>query len=62
MHLQDGVFGDDTGPDGKIVDQGGPAQPVQQQPVTSIPTMTEWGMFILVILLYMIAIHRARED
>ena len=43
--LIDGQFGDDTGVDGVIYDQGGPGQP----PVW-IPTMTGWGMIILSIL------------
>jgi hypothetical protein len=51
LHLFDGVIGDDTAVDGRIVDQGGIAQPAQQQPVAAIPTMTEWGMGIMIILL-----------
>ncbi len=48
LHLEDGQIGDDTGTDGVIVDQGGPGQP-QQQPV-AVPTMTEWGMMVFMLL------------
>ena len=48
-NLQNGQFGDDTGvEDGVIVDQGGPGEPAQATPV---PTMNEWGMIVLTVLL-----------
>jgi len=46
LHLVDGRTGDDTGVDGIIVDQGGPAAP---EPV-AIPTMNEWGVIIFMAL------------
>jgi len=50
LHLQDGVLGDDTaGGDNMIVDEGGPGQP-QQQGAVPIPTLTEWGMIIFMLL------------
>ena len=48
LHLQDGQLGDDTGVDGIIVDQGGPGQALA---AAAIPTMTDWGMIILIVLL-----------
>ena len=49
MHFTNGQTGDDTGvEDQVIVDQGGPGEPAQATPV---PTMTEWGMMILAVLL-----------
>ncbi len=47
-NLWDGQFGDDTGVDGMIVDQGGPGVPL---PVGPVLTMTEWGMLILIVLI-----------
>ena len=49
LTLKDGQLGDDTGVDGKIVDQGGPGQPNQGATVVSVPTMTEWGMIIFML-------------
>jgi hypothetical protein len=50
LHLQDGVLGDNTpGGDNMIVDEGGPGQP-QQQGAVPIPTLTEWGMIIFMVL------------
>jgi hypothetical protein len=46
--LTDGQIGDDTGVDGTIYDQGGPAQ--QGGPAV-IPTLNEWGMIILSLLM-----------
>jgi len=43
--LTDGLIGDDTGMDGIIYDQGGPATPS-----SAIPTLSEWGMIILFLL------------
>ena len=50
LHLQDGQLGDDTGVDGILVDPGGPGQPGESS-AAAVPTMTEWGMIIFVILL-----------
>jgi hypothetical protein len=56
LHLSDGALGDDTGVDGIIVDQGGPGQPP-----TAIPTMTEWGMLAMVLLLLAGSIYHLRR-
>ena len=61
LHLVDGVIGDDTAVDGRIVDQGGIAQPGQQQPVAAIPTMTDWGMGIMVMLLQVSGVYLMRR-
>jgi hypothetical protein len=50
LHLEDGQLGDDTGVDGVIVDQGGPGQPPQRPQPVAVPTMTEWGMIIFIVL------------
>lgn len=56
-NLRNGQFGDNTGvEDGVIVDQGGPGQPVQGS--VMVPTMTEWGMSILTLLVAAIAVYR----
>jgi hypothetical protein len=47
LHLRDGELGDDTAVDGIIVDQGGPGAPLPPAPV---PTMSEWGMILFLIL------------
>jgi hypothetical protein len=57
-HFFDGQLGDDTGVDGIIVDQGGPGQALG--PV-AIPTMTEWGMIILIGLLGIGAVYYLRR-
>ena len=44
--LNDGQLGDDTGLDGVIFDQGGPAMPEAM-----IPTLSEWGLIVLMIIL-----------
>ncbi len=46
--LTDGQIGDDTGVDGIIYDQGGPAQ---RGGPTAVPTLNEWGMIILSLLM-----------
>jgi hypothetical protein len=61
LHLFDGVIGDDTAVDLRIVDQGGIAQPAQQQPMAAIPTMTEWGMGIMVMLLQVSGVYLMRR-
>ncbi len=55
--LTDGQMGDDTGADGRIVDQGGPGQPVA---ITAVPTMTEWGMIIFMVLAGFTAVYYLR--
>jgi len=47
LTLQDGQLGDDTGIDGIIIDQGGPGQ---QQQELAVPTMTEWGILVFMVL------------
>lgn len=46
--LNDNQLGDDTGEDGVIVDQGGPAN---GNGAAAIPTLTEWGMTLLASLM-----------
>ncbi|HUP59595.1 MAG TPA: IPTL-CTERM sorting domain-containing protein [Thermoanaerobaculia bacterium] len=50
--LTDGGDGDDTPVDGVIVDQGGPAGPVDA------PTLSEWMLMLMAAMLGMIAIWR----
>lgn len=57
--LTDGQKGDDTGVDGRIVDQGGPAQPV---PVMAVPTLTEWGIIVFTMLAGFVAAYYLRKD
>jgi uncharacterized repeat protein (TIGR02543 family) len=57
--LNDGQLGDDTGVDEWIIDQGGPALP--QQTVAAIPTMTEWGMILLMIFIGLTSIYSLRK-
>jgi len=47
--LTDGSLGDDTAVDGEIVDQGGPAQPVQGPPPLpfEVPTVSTLGLIVL---------------
>ena len=58
LHLQDGQLGDDTGVDGIIVDEGGPGQALA---AAAIPTMTEWGMIILIVLLGIGSVYYLRR-
>ena len=60
LHLQDGQLGDDTAVDGVIVDAGGPAQPAPAQNV-SIPTMTEWGSLLFLILAGLASVYFIRK-
>ena len=55
--LIDGELGDDTGVEGQIIGQGGPAAPV---PTHSIPTMSEWVMIMLAMVLAGVAVLRLR--
>jgi hypothetical protein len=59
LHLQDGQLGDDTGVDEIIVDEGGPGQ-TSPSPA-AIPTMTEWGMIILIALLGIGSVYYLRR-
>jgi hypothetical protein len=62
LQLKDGQLGDDTGVDGVIVDQGGPAQQQGAEPgPTAIPTLNEWGIIILMALLGLVSIHYLRR-
>jgi PKD repeat protein len=54
--LRDGQLGDDTGVDGRIVDQGGPGQQA-----TVVPTMTEWGMILFMVLAGTVAVWQMRR-
>jgi len=54
--LIDGQLGDDTGVDGVIYDQGGPASP--GTPVADAPAMNGWGMFLFMLLAGLGAMHR----
>ncbi len=57
-NLRDGQFGDDTGVDGIIVDAGGPGQALA---AAGIPTMTEWGMIILIVILGIGSVYYLRK-
>jgi hypothetical protein len=58
--LTDGGRGDDTAVDGWINCPAGPGQP--EQVISAIPTMTEWGMVILIGLLGMASINHLRKS
>jgi hypothetical protein len=65
LYFVEGQRGDDDlgNIDGKIVDQGGPARDTS----TSVPTMTEWGMIIFMLLaglgaVYFIRRHKAAQS
>ena len=53
--LVDGSLGDDTGVDGTIVDQGGPAIPPNE-----IPTLSEWLLFLMALSLGFVGLLRLR--
>jgi len=55
--LTDDNLGDDTGVDGWIIDQGGPCR-FGSQP---IPTLNEWGMIGLSLLLASISYFMLRR-
>jgi len=62
--LTDGSLGDDTGVDGEIVDQGGPAQPVPGPPPPPpfvIPTVSTLGLVVLGAALLAAALLRLRR-
>lgn len=56
--LADNALGDDSGNDGIIFDQGGPSDP----PSTSIPTMTEWGMIVFIVLAGLGAVYSVKRQ
>jgi hypothetical protein len=57
--ITDGGLGDDDlTANGNIVDQGGPGIP---QDVAAIPTLTEWGMLLLALLLLLMAAPSIRR-
>ncbi len=56
--LTDGQIGDDTAVDGRIVDQGGPGRPMA---ITAVPTMTEWGMIVFMVLAGFTAVYYLRR-
>ncbi len=56
--LTDGAIGDDTIADGTIYDDGGPGE---LAPSTAIPTMTEWGMIIFMMLAVLAGVYYIRR-
>jgi hypothetical protein len=62
--LTDGSLGDDTAVDGEIVDQGGPAQPVQGPPPPppfEVPTVSTLGLIVLGAALLTAALLRLQR-
>jgi hypothetical protein len=62
--LTDGSLGDDTAVDGEIVDQGGPAQPVQGPPPPlpfEVPTVSTLGLMVLGVALLAAALLRLQR-
>jgi hypothetical protein len=61
--LTDGSLGDDTAVDGEIVDQGGPAQPVQGPPPLpfEVPTVSTLGLIVLGAALLAAALLRLHK-
>jgi hypothetical protein len=59
LTLCDGCLGDDTVVDGVIIDQGGAGQPGAS---VAVPTMTEWGMIIFMMLAGLGAIYYLRRN
>jgi hypothetical protein len=55
--LQDGQLGDDTGVEGIIIDQGGPAI----ESSAEIPTLNDWGLILLMILMGFFALHASKN-
>ena len=57
--ITDGGLGDDDLlANGTIVDQGGPGNPGPPGSPTAIPTLSEWAMILLGLLLAVIGMHR----
>jgi len=52
-----GAFDDDGVANGEILDQGGPGQ----QQATAVPTMTEWGMILFIVLAGTTAVWQMRK-
>jgi hypothetical protein len=61
--LSDGAIGDDTGADLVIVDQGGPGLPQAPAHVASqpVPTATEWGVILFIMLAGCFAVAKIRK-
>jgi hypothetical protein len=60
LHFCDGQRGDDDlQANGTIVDQGGPGE--QQQEITSVPTLNEWGMIAFIGLMGIVSIYYLRR-
>jgi hypothetical protein len=60
--ITDGGLGDDDllG-NGTIVDQGGPGIPGPPGSATAIPTLSQWAMALMALLLLAIGMHRRRR-
>ena len=56
-----GVGDDDLGANGTIVDQGGPGIPGAPGAVDSIPTLHEWALMLLALLLMSSGVYYARH-
>jgi YD repeat-containing protein len=60
LHFCDGQRGDDDLQANRtIVDQGGPGE--QQQEITSVPTLNEWGMILMILMLGVCSIYYLRR-
>jgi hypothetical protein len=61
--IADGGLGDDIPgtPDGAIVDQGGPGAPGAGNGATGIPTLSEWGLLLLGLVLSGLIWHQSRR-
>lgn len=58
--ITDGGLGDDDlAADGTIIDQGGPAQPLQS--IKAIPTLSGWGQILLALLLMAWGVRTVRR-
>ena len=54
--IDGGVGDDDLLPNGTIVDQGGPGLPL-----AAVPTLTEWGMAVLVAVMALLGLRQVRR-
>ncbi len=62
LHFCDGQRGDDDlQANGTIVDQGGPGERQQQQ-MTTVPALDDWGIIILIILVNLVAISFRKKS
>jgi len=60
--ITDGGLGDDDlAANGTIVDQGGPGNPGPVGSPTAIPTLQEWALMLLGLLLMFSGLHYARH-